>query len=108
DAALGASQEAYGAASAQLQARLRVLSDLAPWEDEMSRLNRNRDIAQSSYTMLSDRLRDLEIRFRARVPTSRVIERATFPVSPVRPRKRLQVALCGVLGLLLGVGLVFF
>src|SRR5262249_61762473 len=71
EAVLQAHERDYNAVSAQLRAKQGTLSRLGPWAAEMTRLTHDRDAAQSAYAMLSDRLRDLEIRTGARLQTAR-------------------------------------
>src|SRR5262249_24071246 len=70
-AALQGYQAEYNAAQAKVEARKSMVDNLGPWEVEQTRLTQERDSAQAAYTMLSDRLRDLEIRRSAAVRGAR-------------------------------------
>jgi capsular exopolysaccharide synthesis family protein len=93
--------------TAQLTAKKALIDSMGPWETQLSDLTSERDATRGAYTMLSDRLRDLEMRAGARLRTARAIERAAVPTSPIRPRKTQQIALYGLLALLLAAATVF-
>ena len=99
-------QETHRSALAQLKVKRQTLNELGPWEAELARLNRARDVAQASYTQLAERLQDLDFRMGGRMPTARVIDKAYPPDQPIRPRKALALALSCVLGLMLASGIV--
>jgi polysaccharide biosynthesis transport protein len=107
EASLRGFEENLSAARAQYQAKKGLLDSLAPWESELSRLNRDRDAIQASYTFLSERLRDLEIRKGAQLPMARTIERAGVPTAPVQPYRGKNIALSAFLALVLAIGTVF-
>jgi capsular exopolysaccharide synthesis family protein len=95
------------AASAEWNTQKQLVDNLGPWEIQQTRLNNEREAAQSAYTMLSDRLRDLEIRSKARIRTARALERATIPTSPVRQSRTTHVIFAAALALCLAAGIVF-
>lgn len=107
EAELQGQEAKYNNVRSQYDSRKNILDNVGPWEIEQTRLNHERDSAQSAYTMLSDRLRDLDIRARARLSTARQIERAAVPVSPIRPKRSTDLALAAVLGLILGAAMAF-
>jgi succinoglycan biosynthesis transport protein ExoP len=86
------------------QQRVRM-NQLGPWEVRLAQLRRDADMAERTYTNLALRLQDLQIRENARQSLARVIERAGTPSWPVRPRKRVNLMLSLVAGLLLGCSL---
>jgi capsular exopolysaccharide synthesis family protein len=98
---LQAQEKEYNAVSAQLRAKQGSLNRLGPWAAELTRLTHDRDAAQSAYSMLSDRLRDLEIRTGARLQTARAIEWAGVPTRPLRPIRTTTLTLGTLLALLL-------
>lgn len=100
-------QAAHRAAVAQFETRKGVVDNLGPWEVHHSRFIQNRDAAQGAYTNFSDRLRDLEIRSRARMQTTRALARAVVPSAPNRPDQQRGILFSAVLALCLAVGVVF-
>lgn len=84
-----------------------LISELGPLELQQQTLTQERESAQSAFTMLSDRLRDLEIRSNARLTTARLIERAGIPVVPFQPRPAQNMALTLVIALCLACGVAF-
>ena len=107
EVSLEAQQQNYNVVAAQLKAKQEALKRLGPWEAELSILTRDRDAAQGAYTMLADRLRDLEIRKGARMRTARAIERASVPASPVPTHRTTNLVLAVVLAFLLAASTVF-
>jgi polysaccharide biosynthesis transport protein len=100
-------EESHNAALAQLTAKKGVLTSQEAWESDLGKLTRDRDAIQAACAMLSDRLRDLEIRSHAQlVPPARVIQYAAVPTVPIRPRKATTVGLSAILALLLAAGAV--
>jgi polysaccharide biosynthesis transport protein len=97
--------------SAQLEPQLRQkrqwLNRLGPWEVRLVQLQRDRDVAEKAYLSLAGKLEDLQIRENARRSTARIIESASTPRAPVRPRKAANLALSLCLGVLLGGCLAF-
>lgn len=103
--------EGLQAQRAQLESQLsqqrQRMNQLGPWEVRLAQLRRDADMAEKSYTNLALRLQDLEIRENARQNLARVIERAETPTWPVQPRKKTNLMLSLVAGLLLGCSLAF-
>ena len=99
------------AAMSQDLARLQDrLDDLSSHETELTRLQRNVDLALEEYKQYRDNLQ------RARISTAldidkvsnvSVVQPATHPLDPVKPKKLLNIAFGLVLGLLAGVGCAF-
>jgi capsular exopolysaccharide synthesis family protein len=106
-ASLQAYEDNHAAAAAQYQAKKGILDTLAPAEQELDRLTHDREAAQATASMLSDRLRDLQMRCDARLPTVRAIERPTLPSRPIRPNKPQGILLAGFLALLLAAATVY-
>jgi succinoglycan biosynthesis transport protein ExoP len=108
EAALQGHQADYNAALAKFNARKGIVDNLGPWEVEQNRLTQERASAQAACTMLSDRLRDLEIRGSAQMRGARVIERAAVPRSPIPPPTAMNLAIFAIVGFCLAIGMVFF
>jgi len=94
-------------ARAAVAARKDMIQGMGAWEIEQARLIHERDALQSAYTTLSDRLRDLEIRKKARLTTARPIEPARVPGAPIRPKKATALVTAAVLALFLAAGMAF-
>jgi succinoglycan biosynthesis transport protein ExoP len=105
--ALRGYETTHTAALAQFNVKKGMLESLGPWEADLNRLTHDRDAVQATYTMLSDRLRDLEIRKGARMQTARPIQRAAVPVQPIGSGKTKNILLSVILALLLATGTVF-
>jgi capsular exopolysaccharide synthesis family protein len=97
--------EARGAALKQTVEDYRHwLSGLPEKEMELARLERKRDVNQKVYMNLLERREDIRIAEAKQIPGSRVIDRPLLPVTPIEPRKALNLAMGAVLGLILGFG----
>lgn len=60
------------------------------------------------FDVLQQRAKETEIIGKLRANNVRIIDRAEAPLYPISPRKRLNVALGMILGVLGGIGLIFF
>lgn len=74
---------------------------------EIYELQQNATIARSQYQTLLSRLREVETQVDLQVADSRVVSEALPPTTPAFPNKTLILALAGLAGLGLGVGLAF-
>jgi capsular exopolysaccharide synthesis family protein len=72
---------------------------------ELARLERERRANEDIYKMLLESSEEARIEEAREVGEVRVIDRAERPESPVAPRRRLNLAIGGFLGLALGLGL---
>ena len=92
---------------AEAQGELRGLNDN---EIKIAQLQRERDIQATNYRSYSDKLeqaridRALEM---GKISNISVVQPATYPVKPIRPRKALNLALGLFLGAFGGLGLAF-
>lgn len=76
-------------------------------EQGLARLMRDYSVAEETYTMLAKRYEQARID-EVREPTNvQVIDRASLPDKPVRPRKLLNLIIAAVLGLFVGVTVAF-
>jgi polysaccharide biosynthesis transport protein len=103
---LPALQESHNAAVARFNARKGLLTGADQWQSDLTRLTRERDALQLAQNELADRMRDLEIRERAKFPTARIIEYARAPGAPMPPRRTMSLGLSVILALLLAFGTV--
>lgn len=77
-------------------------------ELQYSILQRNVTTNQSLYDTLLAKLKETDITENFDVSNIRIAEDAVLPVAPVKPRKKLNVLLGLILGLMGGIGLAFF
>lgn len=79
--------------------------DLNMKEIEYHRLDRMRSENEKLYSLLLERMKDADLARMLNVNNVRVVDNATEPRSPVRPRVRLDSAIGLALGLLFGIAL---
>ncbi|MEJ7811812.1 MAG: polysaccharide biosynthesis tyrosine autokinase [Gemmatimonadaceae bacterium] len=76
-------------------------------EMQYTRLQRQPKLLQEMYTLLQTRLKEAEITQAVDDPGARIIDVATTPDEPIKPRKGLNVALGALVGLMLGAATTF-
>jgi uncharacterized protein involved in exopolysaccharide biosynthesis len=103
-AALKAEQAALDTALRQAKAELAAIPKK---EVETARLERNRQTSEAVYTMLRTRYEELQISEAIQGSEIFTIDAAIVPDKPIKPRKLLNTAIAGILGLFVGVGLAF-
>lgn len=95
-----------------LQARLADLqtgiTGLPETQREVVNLTRNLELAQASYVELINRAQELRVLSASQIGSVRIVDNAATMLEPVAPRRLPILALAGVLGILLGVGIVVF
>lgn len=98
-------------AATDLRRQLRssvLASDLPPTVlTQIYGLQQNAEIARSQYQNLLGRVRDLDTKAEVQVADCHIVSNALPPSCPSFPDKRLILALAGMAGLGLGVGLAF-
>ena len=83
-----------------------AISRLPEAQQGYIRVKRDADVAQEIYVMLSKRLEEAKVA-EVMVPNEvQVIDEATLPERPIKPRKARPLALAAILGLLAGSGFV--
>ena len=82
------------------QHNLRRFADL---EVTLARLDRTHDDAVAADKMFLGELNDLSLRMKMQHESARIIEYATVPDSPIRPRKQRDVLLACLVGLFAGI-----
>src|SRR5262245_20799599 len=87
-----------------LRREARVLNER---EAQAFSLQREKDTADELQVSVLKRLKETGLASALTASNIRVVERATRPTSPVRPRKQLIWVLSGMAGLALGVGVAF-
>lgn len=84
-----------------------LLGGLPEKELRLARLMRNASVSEAIYTMLRQRYEEMRITEAMETANVTVIDPAIAPDEPVKPRKLLNVAIAGFLGIFVGVGLAF-
>ena len=74
---------------------------------QLARLQRAAKVDENVLTMLMEKYEESRIREAGEMGSVRIIDRANQPDAPIRPRKKINVLVGGVLGLLLSVGFMF-
>lgn len=105
------SVQAAQAQTSELRTQLRstVLNSSLPADvlTNLYALQQNAEIARVQYQTLLTRQQDLNTQAFLQIPDARIVAEATPPGSPSFPNPRLILALAGVVGLGLGIGLAF-
>jgi len=84
------------------------LSTLPEKELSLAQLERDRDVNQKLYTNLLEKLEAAKISEAEKIPSIRIIDEAKIPAKPIRPRKKLNLAIGILFALFAGVGLAWF
>ena len=81
-----------------------IISSLPKKEQGFVRVKRDANVANEIYIMLAKRLEEAKVA-EVMVPNEvQVVDAATLPEKPIKPRKMLIMAIATILGLLLGMG----
>ena len=83
------------------------LNELPAQEQELLELTRNINVLESLYTLLLTKNEEAKINEASIAGNSVIIDAAIVPVSAVAPNKKLTLAMGGVLGIFLGILLIF-
>ncbi|MCP4578314.1 MAG: polysaccharide biosynthesis tyrosine autokinase, partial [Deltaproteobacteria bacterium] len=75
---------------------------------QFSVLNREAQSARDMYDLLVKRFKETTLTEDMRTGNIRVVDRAEVPRSPVKPKKKLNLLLAIIVGLVAGIGLAFF
>ncbi|MCK4351960.1 polysaccharide biosynthesis tyrosine autokinase [candidate division WOR-3 bacterium] len=103
-----ATQEARGAALSKIKKNYeRELGFLPKKELELIQLEREREISNNIYQMLSQKHEEIKIVEAGKVSNVKIVDRASTPGVLIKPNKRLNLALGLILGLILGLGTAF-
>lgn len=76
-------------------------------EVELLRLTRDQEVTQAIYTMLLQKQEEIQIQEAMKVAGIQRVDPAIVSDKPVKPNKRMNVVIAGILGLFVGCGLVF-
>ncbi len=102
--ALEARQKALEGQIAQVDLSL---SSLPEKEVRLTRLVRNQSVMEQLYLLLKNKYEEYRITESVKAAGVSIVDRAVTPQNPVKPRKKLNVAIAGFLGIFISVGLVF-
>ena len=103
-AGLEAEQAALKAALTEARAGLAAIPKK---ETEIARLSRELETSQDVYMMLRSRYEEMRISEAIQGSDIYVIDAAVVPDKPIKPRKLLNTAIAGILGLFVAVGVSF-
>jgi polysaccharide biosynthesis transport protein len=84
------------------------LEELPKKEIQLARLERAVRVAENIYLTLLESYQEARISEAMELGDIRIVDAALIPDNPIKPRKLLNLAIGGVLGLMLGIMLVFF
>lgn len=83
------------------------LSKLPVLEQRLLELERNLKVKENLYTLLLEKLEETRIAEAGVIGTATLVDSAIIPEKPVKPNKKLTLAIGGVLGIFLGILFVF-
>jgi len=86
----------------------RSLEKLPDQELRLVRLERAVKVSENIYLLLLEKYQEARINEVMEFRDIRIIDKALAPDGPIKPRKMLNLAIGGILGLMLGVMLAFF
>jgi tyrosine-protein kinase Etk/Wzc len=92
----------------ELNIQYKIMKNLPALEIHLSRLTREEKLMNDIYTSLLAKYEEYTIKEAAQVSSIKIIEPSTIPIYPVFPKKKNSIALAGLTGLFLGIGLTFF
>jgi capsular exopolysaccharide synthesis family protein len=76
-------------------------------QKEYESLMRNLKRSQGLYDLIFNRLKEIDISTGIQLESVRIIERALVPSSPVNPQNMQSLFLAAIIGLALGIGIIF-
>jgi uncharacterized protein involved in exopolysaccharide biosynthesis len=102
---LESKRESLASSVKEYEDRLERLPDK---ELYLARLERAIKVSESTYILLLEKYQEARINEAMELGDIRVIDEARIPKDPIKPNKKLNLAIGGILGLMLGVMLTFF
>jgi len=97
-----------GALSDTIKEYEKRLEKLPEKELQLARLERAVKVSENIYLLLLEKYQEARINEVMELGNMRIIDNALAPDAPIKPNKKLNLAIGGILGLMLGVMLVFF
>lgn len=98
-------KESLSSSVKEYESRLEKLPDK---ELNLARLERAVKVSENIYIILLEKYQEARINEVMELGDIRIIDKARIPQDPIKPNKKLNLAIGGILGLMLGVMLVFF
>ena len=98
-------KESLASSVKKYESRLEKLPDK---ELHLARLERAVIVSENIYIILLEKYQEARINEAMELGDIRVIDEARIPKDPIKPNKKLNLAIGGILGLMLGVMLTFF
>ena len=98
-------KESLASSVKEYESRLEKLPDK---ELHLARLERAVKVSENIYIILLEKYQEARINEVMELGDIRIIDEARIPNSPIKPNKKLNLAIGGILGLMLGVMLTFF
>jgi succinoglycan biosynthesis transport protein ExoP len=95
-------KQIYALANVEAAYRQRI-NTLPKLEQQQRELERRLKTAQSTYEILSPKLQEIRIKENQTVGNARIVTPALVPERPIAPRKAQNLAVGGLLGILLGI-----
>jgi capsular exopolysaccharide synthesis family protein len=74
---------------------------------ELARLARDKKVQEETYIMMTTKLEETKIQQAGQSGNVRILDEAIEPYVPIKPNKKLNILLGALIGLGLGIGLVF-
>ena len=81
--------------------------DISKKSQEYKNIQRNAERLQALYDVVFNRLKEIDISFGIEPESVRIMERATPASSPITPRKLQSIFMAALIGLVIGLALVF-
>jgi uncharacterized protein involved in exopolysaccharide biosynthesis len=102
---LDTKKEAISKTIKEYENRLEKLPDK---ELHLARLERAVKVSENIYLLLLEKHQEARINEVMELGNIKIIDKALVPGNPIKPNKKLNLAIGGILGLMMGVMLVFF
>jgi tyrosine-protein kinase Etk/Wzc len=101
-----------------LQAKISTLQEIVDGYDyqltkipsqalELARLTRQMEVDQNTYLLMTQKLEETRISEVGQRENVRILDRSISPLSPIKPKKKMNLLLGALIGLGLGIGLTF-
>ncbi|MEG6585041.1 GumC family protein [Dendrosporobacter sp. 1207_IL3150] len=107
EAQIAASAAQKGAISNIIKQNEQEISKLPVKEQGLAKVMRDAAVAQEIYVMLAKRHEEARISEVMQPTDVQIIDSATLPDEPIKPKKSLNIAIAAILGLFVGTGLAF-
>jgi len=85
-----------------------ILETLPQKELELARFIREKEVNDNIYSILLEKLEEARINEAGKTGDIEIIDKAIPPNYPIKPKKKVNIALGFILGLAVGIGLAFF